>query len=76
MIVERKVQAGTAGAGVGVTIAALALWLVDRYVYTPGTVGDVPDALSAGVTVLVAAVVAYAAGWLARHTPRPDLGES
>jgi hypothetical protein len=75
-MVERKVQAGTAGAGVGASVAALALWLVDRYVYTPGTTGDVPEALSGLITVGVAAAVAYAAGYLARHTPRPDLEES
>ena len=61
--VERKVQASTGAAAV----SGLALWALGTYVFK----GDVPDAVTTVVYVLVPAATAFAAGYLAKHTCRP-----
>ena len=63
MAVETKVQASTAAAAV----SGLALWCLGKYVFK----GDVPDVLASWIYVLVPGALAFAAGYLARHTPRP-----
>jgi hypothetical protein len=62
-VVESKVQASTAAAAV----SGLALWALGTYVFK----GGVPDVIVSWVYVLVPGVLAFAAGYLARHTPRP-----
>ena len=61
--VETKVQASTAAAA----LSGLALYFLGRYVFK----GDVPDVVTSWVYVLVPGVLAFAAGYLAKHTPRP-----
>ena len=61
--VEAKVQASTAAAAV----SGLALWALGHWVFK----GDVPDVVASWVYVLVPGVLAFTAGYLARHTPRP-----
>jgi hypothetical protein len=61
--VETKVQASTAVAAV----SGLALWALGKYVFK----GDVPDVVASWVYVLVPGVLTFAAGYLAKHTPRP-----
>jgi hypothetical protein len=61
--VETKVQASTAAAAV----SGLALWTLGHYVFKTG----VPDVVASWVYVLVPAAVTFAAGYLAKHTPRP-----
>lgn len=63
--VETKVQASTAAAAV----SGIVLWILGRYAFK----GTVPDVVASWVYVLVPAVITFAAGYLARHTPRPDL---
>ena len=63
--VETKVQASTAVAAV----SGLALWALGRYVFK----GAVPDVAASWVYAIVPGVLTFAAGWLARHTPRPDV---
>ena len=65
MPVETKVKAGTAAAAV----SGLALWILGRYVFR----GDVPDVVASWVYAAVPAAVTFAAGYLAKHTPRPDV---
>ena len=62
--VETKVQASTAVAAV----SGLALWALGRYVFK----GDVPDVVVSWIYVIVPGVLTFAAGYLAKHTPRPD----
>jgi len=62
--VETKVKAGTAAAAA----AGLAMWALGRYVFK----GVVPDVVASWVYAIVPAAVTFAAGYLARHTPRPD----
>lgn len=62
-VVERKVQASTAGAAV----SSLALWALNRYVFK----GDVPDVVTSWVYVIVASGLTFAAGYLAKHTSLP-----
>ena len=61
--VETKVQASTAVAAV----SGLALWALGRYVFK----GDVPDVVASWIYVIVPGVLTFAAGYLAKHTPRP-----
>lgn len=63
--VEKKVQASTGAAAV----SGLVLWVLGTYVFK----GTVPDAVTTVVYVLVPAATAFAAGYLARHTPRPPV---
>lgn len=67
--IETKVTAGTTGA----VLSAAALWALDEYVFRAN---DVPAPISALVTLLVVGVVTYLAGFSARHTARPDLGQN
>jgi hypothetical protein len=59
---ETKVQASTAAAAA----SGLILWLLGAYVFR----GGVPDVIVSWVYVLVPGILAFAAGYLARHTPR------
>jgi hypothetical protein len=63
MPVETKVKASTAAAA----LSGLALWALSRYVFR----GDVPDVVVSWVDVIIPAVLAFAAGYLAKHTVRP-----
>lgn len=60
--VETKVQASTIAAAV----SGLGLYFLGRYVFK----GDVPDVVTSWVYVLVPGVLAFTAGWFAKHTPR------
>ena len=65
---ETKVQASTAVAAV----SGLALWALGRYVFK----GDVPDVVASWIYVIVPGVLTFAAGYLAKHTPRPSVPPS
>lgn len=60
--VERKVQASTTVAAV----SGMALWVLGKYVFK----GDVPDVFASWVYVLVPGLLTFAAGYLAKHSPR------
>lgn len=61
--VETKVQASTAAAA----LSGLALWALGTYVFK----GSVPDVVASWVYVIIPAALAFGAGYLAKHTPRP-----
>jgi hypothetical protein len=61
--VSPKVQAASLTAAV----SGAALWLLSHYVFR----GSVPDGIASMVYIAVPGVLAYAAGWLAPHQPRP-----
>lgn len=63
MAVETKVQAATGAAAV----SGLALWALGHWVFKTG----VPDVVASWIYVLVPAAITFAAGYLAKHTPRP-----
>lgn len=66
-MVETKVKAATAGAGLGVILSDLALYLADlRW-------GPLSAAVSAAVPLVVATGLTWAAGYRAHHTRRTDL---
>ena len=62
-VVERKVQASAAAAAA----SGLALWALGHYVFKAG----VPDVVASWTYVIVPGVITFAAGYLAKHTPRP-----
>lgn len=71
--VETKVKASTAGAGMGVVVAGAIAWLLDRYAFGPGVIGDLPDPINAVVMLGVPMLVAFGMGYAAKHTRRLDL---
>lgn len=66
--IETKVTAGAVTAAVVSFIA----WLLSRYVFD----GAVPDAVYGLLVVLIPGVSSFVAGYMAKHTPRADLGET
>ena len=62
---ETKVKASTTAAAV----SGLALWVLGKYVFK----GSVPDVVASWIYVLVPGILAWAAGYSAPHTHRPDL---
>jgi len=60
-VVETKVKASTAAAAV----SGLALFALGRYVFKGS---GVPDVVTSWVYVIVPGVLAFGAGWLAKHT--------
>jgi hypothetical protein len=62
---EVKVRASAAAAAV----SGLALWALGRYVFK----GAVPDVVASWIYVIVPGLITFAAGYSARHTPRPPL---
>lgn len=63
-MVERKVQASTVAAAV----SGLTMWALGRYVFK----GAVPDVVASWTYAIVPGLVAFVAGYLAPHTPRPS----
>jgi len=61
--IETKVTASTGAAAA----SGLILWALGTYVFK----GGVPDVIVSWVYVLVPGALAFAAGYLAKHTPRP-----
>lgn len=70
---ERKVQAATAGAGIGYLLSQAVLYELDAHAFTPGTIGDLPALVTTAVPIVVGMALAWVAGYKARHTARPDL---
>ena len=64
--VETKVSA----AAIASATTGLGLWALQTYVFH----GNVPLPVLAAMQAVVPAAVTFAAGYLAPHTPRPDLG--
>jgi hypothetical protein len=79
--IETKVLAAAAGGGVGGAVGAFILWLLGVLVWhqssaavdAPTAVAAVPPPVSELLLVLLAAGFAALGGYLAPHTPRPDL---
>jgi len=66
--IETKVQASTGAAAV----SGLALWALGHYVLKSG----VPDVVASWIYVLVPGVLAFGAGYLAKHTSRPAVARA
>lgn len=67
--IETKVTAATSASAVAAFIVG---WLVLK---VPGLSG-LSAPFQSAITALLVSAAAGAAGWLAHHTPRPDLGEA
>jgi len=65
-MVEKKVTASTAAA----VTTGVVLWVLQTYVFGGG---DVPGPLAAFVGLVVLGGVTFGVGYMARHSPRPDL---
>lgn len=65
-MIEKKVTAATA-ASASITFV---LWVLSHFVFG----AEVPDAVAGIVAVVVPAIVTFVAGYVTRHTNRPDLG--
>lgn len=71
--IETKVKASAIGAGAGAIIASFILWLLDGAFFNGTGEPDVPLPLAAFVTLVVSTGLAFAAGYQAKHTQRPNL---
>ena len=63
--IEVKVPA----TAIGSAVSGVIIWALQTYVFPEA----VPPAIDGAVQVLVPAAIGMLAGWLAPHTPRPDL---
>lgn len=80
---ERKVLTATGGAAGGSVFAVFALWLLGVFVWDAPRSADaatqaveaVPGPVSGVVYFVIPVLTTYLAGWVARHTPRPELAE-
>lgn len=72
--VESKVWWATAGAYLA-GVAGLAVVNAVTADDNALLLAALPDALEAFILPSVPAVVSFVTGWLAKHTPRPDLGQ-
>jgi hypothetical protein len=63
--IEVKVSAAT----IATAASGLVVWALQTYAFH----GDMPLPVSGFVQTVVPALVAFAAGYMARHTPRPDV---
>jgi hypothetical protein len=80
-IVETKVLAGAAGAGIGGALGNFLLWLLGITVWhtsataaaSSSAVAAVPPAVSALLAAVLPVTLAAVGGYLAPHTSRPDL---
>jgi len=66
--VERKVYAGTIGAGAGLTISNFALWVAEQ-VWWPADNVEIPLPVAGVIELLVTTGCAFLFGWLAKHDP-------
>lgn len=73
--VESKVWWATAGTYLG-GVAVMAIVNAVTSNDNELLLAAMPDALEQFVMPSVPAVVSFIAGWVAKHTPRPDLGEN
>lgn len=69
-LVETKVKASTITTYVA---SSVLLWVLDGVGADPTIIPLLPDALEPMVLALLPTLVAFVAGWRAKHTPRPDL---
>lgn len=66
--VERKVYAATIGAGAGSVFSEFVLWGVDA-IWWPTPDVNPPTPVAALINFVIPALVAFGAGWLAKHDP-------
>jgi hypothetical protein len=66
--VERKVYAATIGAGAGTVVSEFVLWGVDS-LWWPAPDVNPPTPVAALINLLIPALVAFTAGWFAKHDP-------
>lgn len=79
--VETKVIAATAGGGAGAVVGTFLLWIMGAGLWHAGWSAEqavaatsaVPGPVAALVPLLVTVAGAFLGGYLAPHTPRPDL---
>lgn len=69
--IEAKVKAATYGAGIGGLLGQLINLAIDQYVITPHVLDGNPPAVAAAITIVAGAAASFAAGYWARHSPRP-----
>lgn len=82
--VEGKVYSATIGSGIGVVMTPFILWLLGVTIWDVpidagaefAAVAAVPTAVAAPIGVLVLMGSTFLGGYLAKHTPRPEITEA
>jgi len=67
---ERKVKASTSGASVGAILGTTLAWYVGQYLLPKDMDPVLKGQVVVAIPTIVTAVLAFASGWLAKHTPR------
>ena len=71
--VETKVKAATvAGAGSAAVVTPFVVWVMDQLFFDGAAAPDVPLPVVGFVGLVVSGGCTFAAGWYAKHTPRPS----
>jgi hypothetical protein len=78
--IESKVYGATIGAAAGTAVSSLVLWLVGVLIFegphdaahNAQAIAAVPEAVATFLRLIAAGGTAFAGGYLARHTSRPD----
>jgi hypothetical protein len=65
---ERKVYAATLGAGAGTIVSEFVMWGIDS-IWWPADSVNPPGPVASLVNLLIPMLVAFGAGWLAKHDP-------
>lgn len=68
---DRATETKTKASSATAAATGLLLWVLQTYVFK----GAVPPVLESWIYVLVPGILAWAAGYFAPHTHRPDLAE-
>jgi predicted lysophospholipase L1 biosynthesis ABC-type transport system permease subunit len=68
-MIETKVTAATLAAFI---TSLIMNWLLMQWPFLK----EMNDSLATVILALVTGIITFAGGWLAKHTNRPDLGES
>lgn len=69
--VEKKVKYATVASYVG----GLALMAILNGIGDANLIAGLPDVIEAFVAPMLPTALTFVAGWVARHTPRPDLAQ-
>jgi hypothetical protein len=67
--IESKVVAASGATAVSAALTGVALWALETYVFH----GELPAPVWMAAQTVIPAGCSFVAGFLARHTPRPDL---
>jgi hypothetical protein len=67
--IESKVVAASGATAVSAALTGVTLWALETYVFN----GELPAPVWMAAQTVIPAGCSFVAGWVTKHTPRPDL---